>query len=465
MTIISVNPATEEVVGTYEELSNAGIDQALAKAQKAQEKWRTVPISERASKLRAAGAYLRAHRDELARLTTVEVGKPIVQAEMEVEKCAFGCDYYADNAERFLAPESIPTNLAESFVSYAPLGLILAIMPWNFPYWQTFRPMAPGLMAGNGLILKHASNVSGCALAMKRVMLEAGFPDGLMQTLLVPSSRIDRLIEDPRIRLITLTGSVKAGSQVAAKAGGLLKKTILELGGSDPFIVLPDADLALAAKTGALARNQNSGQSCIAAKRFLVHEAVADEFERRLVDAITALKVGDPLDRTTNIGPLARADLLDVLERQVQATVAEGAKIALGGKRIAGRGYFFAPTVLTGVTPAMTAFREETFGPVAAVVRVKDVEEAIHFANDSEFGLGATILTRDLELARTLAGRIESGNVFVNTMVASDPRLPLGGVKSSGYGRELSSFGIRELCNIQTVGFGPLAPPAAAPAR
>ncbi len=455
MTIQSINPATEEVMATFEEMSDAEVERALAQAQAAFEQWRTTSLTERAARLRQVAAYLRTHRDELARLATLEMGKPIVQAEAEIEKSALGCEYYAENAARFLAEEPIPTNAAESYVAYTPLGVILAVMPWNFPFWQVFRPIAPAVMAGNALVLKHSSNVPQCALAIEKVMREAGFPEGLFRTLLISGRKVERVVADPRIRLVTLTGSDDAGSQVAAVAGRHLKKTVLELGGSDPYVVLADADLDAAATTGAIARNQNSGQSCIAAKRFIVVESVADEFERRFVNAVAALKVGDPLDRTTNIGPLARDDLRDTLDRQVKATLAEGATVLLGGERRPGRGYYYSPTVLSRVTPAMVAFREETFGPVAAVIRAKDADEAIRLANDSIYGLGASLWSSDLARAQQLARRIESGQVFINGMVASDPRLPFGGVKRSGYGRELSGFGIRELVNIQTIWIGP----------
>jgi succinate-semialdehyde dehydrogenase/glutarate-semialdehyde dehydrogenase len=354
-----------------------------------------------------------------------------------------------------LADEHIPTTGQDSYVAYEPLGVIFAIMPWNFPYWQVMRPFAPAVMAGNAMVLKHASNVPQCALALERMAREAGFPEGLMRTLLVSGRRAEPIVEDSRIRLVTLTGSDEAGSRVAATAGRSLKKTVLELGGSDPYVVLADADLAAAAKTAAIARNQNSGQSCIAAKRFLVADSVADEFTSLFVQAVQALKVGDPLDRATNVGPLARDDLRDALERQLAASVERGARVATGGGRRAGKGYFFDPTVLADVTPEMAAFREETFGPMAAVIRFRDEAEAVSMANDSEYGLGAAIWSRDLEKAQRLARRIESGSVFINGMVASDPRLPFGGVKRSGYGRELSSFGIRELVNVQTIWIAP----------
>ncbi|HZQ98996.1 MAG TPA: NAD-dependent succinate-semialdehyde dehydrogenase [Chloroflexota bacterium] len=450
-TIQSINPASEEVLAEYPEMSEAELDRALAQAQAAHEKWRETSFAERRARLNEAARYLRANKAELGKLITLEMGKPIVQAEAEVEKCAFGAEWFAENAERMLQDELVQTSATKSYVAYEPLGVILAIMPWNFPFWQVVRPFAPSAMAGNAMVLKHASNVPQCALALEKMALEAGFPEGLLKTVLVSGSRTDRLIEDPRVRMVTLTGSDVAGSKVAATAGRVLKKTVLELGGSDPYIVLEDADLAAAAKVAATARNQNTGQSCIAAKRFIVVEPVADEFLKRFVDEVKALKVGDPMERDTNLGPMARDDLRVALERQLDATVKQGAKIAVGGGRVAGKGYFFQPTILSDVTSDMPAFREETFGPMAAVIRARDEQVALRLANDSEFGLGAAVWSRDVERAQRLARRIESGQVFVNGMVASDPRLPFGGVKRSGYGRELSSFGLRELVNIQTI--------------
>jgi succinate-semialdehyde dehydrogenase/glutarate-semialdehyde dehydrogenase len=395
---------------------------------------------------------LRQQKQRLAELATQEMGKPIVEAEAEVEKCAWNCDYNAEHAAAFLANESVPTNARESYVAFEPLGVVLAIMPWNFPFWQVMRFAAPALMAGNGAVLKHASNVPGCALAIEDILSRAGLP---FRTVLVPGSSVDTLIADPRIHAVTLTGSSDVGERVASAAGKHLKKQVLELGGSDPFIVLADADLDAAAATAVRARNQNNGQSCIAAKRFIVEEAVADQFTEKFAAAVKALRVGDPMLRDTNVGPLARGDLRDTLARQVDASLAGGAHAVVGGKPIAGKGYFYSPTVLDGVSEAMPAFREEVFGPVAAVIRAQDPADAVRIANDTEYGLGAALWTRDTERAKTLARQIEAGNVFINGMVASDPRLPFGGVKRSGYGRELGVFGIREFVNIQTVWIGP----------
>ncbi len=365
------------------------------------------------------------------------------------------CDYYGENAGSILKNEARESTARKSYVQYSPLGTILAIMPWNFPFWQVFRFAAPALMAGNTAILKHASNVPQCALAIEKIFSAAGFPSGAFRTLLIPGRGVRVLIEDPRVAAVTLTGSEAAGSEAASLAGRALKKTVLELGGSDPFIVLADADLDAAARTGVRARYQNAGQSCIAAKRFIVVDSAYNEFRERFVESVRALRVGDPMDRTTEIGPLARPDLLEALETQVRLSVDAGARLLLGGRRRAGRGYFFEPTVMSEVRPGMPAGREEVFGPVAALMRAADEAEAVMIANDSPFGLGASLWTRNLDLASRMAREIEAGQVFVNGMVASDPRLPFGGVKRSGYGRELSDFGIREFVNIQTVWIGP----------
>lgn len=455
MTIYSIDPATEEVTATYQEFTPTQVEDALSQVNEAFRTWRETTFNERSSLMRAAAATLRANKARYAALMTVEMGKPIVESEAEVEKCAWCCEYYADNAEHFLRSEDIATNARLSYVQFDPLGVVLAVMPWNFPFWQVFRFAAPALMAGNTGLLKHASNVPGCALAIEEVFRESGFPAGAFRTILVPGSTAEALIGDPRIQAVTLTGSEAAGMHVAAAAGKALKKTVLELGGSDPFIVLADANLEAAANTAAKARNINSGQSCIAAKRFIVVENVAQEFEERFCSAVAALHVGDPMDRATQIGPLARGDLRDALHSQVERSVAMGANVALGGSPREGRGYFYNPTVLTQVTPEMPAFVEETFGPAAAVIRARDAEEAIALANRSAYGLGSSLWTGDIEHGQQLARRIESGAVFLNGMVASDPRLPFGGVKRSGYGRELSSFGIREFVNVKTVWIGP----------
>jgi acyl-CoA reductase-like NAD-dependent aldehyde dehydrogenase len=456
--IHAVNPATEEVIGTFELSTPEQVDQALSDAQHTYRRWRLTSFTERAELMRQAASYMRDHKARLASLMTAEMGKPIVEAEAEIEKCAWNCAFYADHAERFLADEPHPSGASESYVAFTPLGTILAIMPWNFPFWQVLRFAAPTLMAGNTAILKHASNVPQCALAVAEVFEASGFPKGVFQTLLLQGSAVMPLIEDPRIAAVTLTGSDEVGSQVASAAGRVIKKTVMELGGSDPFIVLADADLDAAVATGVRSRYQNAGQSCIAAKRFIVAEEVFEAFQERFVKAVQGRRMGDPTDRATQIGPLARDDLRDSLEQQVRRSTAAGAKILTGGQRHPGRGFFFEPTVLTDVRPEMPAACEEVFGPVAALLRVRTVEEAIRVANDSPFGLGANLWTTDLARARRLARDIEAGQVFINGMVASDPRLPFGGVKRSGYGRELSVYGIREFVNIQTVWIGPAKP-------
>jgi acyl-CoA reductase-like NAD-dependent aldehyde dehydrogenase len=455
MTMQSINPATEEVLMTLEEFTPAKVNTLLDEARNTFLTWRDTTFAQRAELMKQAATYLRQHKAEFGRLITLEMGKTITEAEAEIEKCAWNCDFYADHAQRFLADEPHPSSGAQSFVAFEPLGVVLAIMPWNFPFWQVFRFAAPALMAGNTAVLKHAGNVPQCALAIERVFHECGFPEGVFRTLLIPGSAVQQVIEDPRIAAITLTGSDETGSQVAAAAGRVLKKTVLELGGSDAFIVLEDADLDAAAQMAVRARFQNAGQSCIAAKRFIVVESVADAFEQRFREAAAALSVGDPLQPETQMGPLARADLRDALERQVSESVAAGARVLTGGHTLDRPGYFYAPTILSDVRPDMPAFREETFGPVAAVVRVPDAEAAVRAANDSQYGLGGNLWTSNIERGIQLARRIETGQVFINGMTASDPRLPFGGVKRSGYGRELASYGIREFVNIQTIWVGP----------
>jgi succinate-semialdehyde dehydrogenase/glutarate-semialdehyde dehydrogenase len=451
MSIQSVNPATGEVLETFSETPEGDVDRVLERASAASLQWRTQRVTRRGDCLRAAARVLRARRAEYARTMALEMGKPVVQGEAEVDKCAWACEYYARNAETFLDPEPRATEASASYVRFEPLGPILAVMPWNFPFWQVFRFAAPALVAGNAGILKHASNVPRSALHIEGVFREAGFPEDLFRTMLVPTSLVPRIIADPRIRGVTLTGSEPAGSAVAALAGRELKKTVLELGGSDPFVVLEDADLVQAASTAAAARLVNTGQSCIAAKRFLVVEEVADRFLELFVAELAARRMGDPLARDTEIGPLARHDLRAGLHRQVEDSVKGGARLLLGGRIPEGPGAFYPPTLLDAVNAGMPAFDEETFGPVAAVTRAKDEGDAIRLANTSSFGLGASIWTADLRRAARLVPQIEAGSVFVNGLVKSDPRLPFGGVKRSGYGRELSEYGLREFVNVKTV--------------
>jgi len=451
----SINPATEEVLATFPQATPEDIERALGDTSRAFRRWRSTSFAERAALMHRAAASLRQHRDRLAGLITAEMGKPITESEAEVDKCAWNCEFYADQAERLLAEQPHPSTAAESFVEFMPLGTILAVMPWNYPLWQVIRFAAPALMAGNTAILKHASNVPQCALAVEEIFRTSGFPSGVFRTLLLPSAAAPRLIDDPRIAAVTLTGSDYAGSQVAAAAGHALKKTVLELGGSDPFIVLDDADLAAAVETGIQARYQNAGQSCIAAKRFIVVESAFGEFQERFVEAVRALRVGDPGERPTQVGPLARDDLRDTLAQQLRRSLAQGARLLTGGEHRPGRGYFFTPAVLSGVEPTMAAAREEVFGPLAALLKVRDAADAVRVANDSPYGLGANLWTNDLALARRLARELEAGFVAINGRVTSDPRLPFGGVKRSGYGRELSEYGIREFTNVQTVWVGP----------
>jgi acyl-CoA reductase-like NAD-dependent aldehyde dehydrogenase len=455
--IRSVNPATEAVLHTFEPHTPAHMEDAVGQAADAYRAWRKTSFAERARLLQAAAVYIRAHASRLAEIMTAEMGKPIVESEAEVAKCAWNCEYYAENAEEFLRDEPRRSSATESYTQYTPLGTVLAVMPWNFPFWQVFRFAAPALMAGNTAILKHASNVPQCAMAIEEVFREAGYPPGAFRSLLIASSAVRSLIEDPRIAAVTLTGSEGAGGAVASQAGRAWKKTVLELGGSDPYLILEDADIESAARVGVRARYQNTGQSCIAAKRFIIVEPVYRRFQERFVEFVRQLKIGDPTDRATQIGPLARRDLLDDLARQVGESVARGAKLTIGGQRRAGRGYYFEPTVLSDVPPDAPASCEEVFGPVAALIRARDPQDAMRIANSSPYGLGSSIWTNDLGLARRLSRDMEAGQVFINGMVASDPRLPFGGIKRSGYGRELSELGIREFVNIQTVWIGPPA--------
>jgi succinate-semialdehyde dehydrogenase/glutarate-semialdehyde dehydrogenase len=449
--ITSRNPATERVLATFEPWSAGEVDRTIDEVGDAQRQWRGLSIDERADAMRRAAAILRDRTDRYAALITAEMGKPISEARGEVAKSAFGCEHYAEHTAAYLQDRPVTTESLESYVSYAPLGVVLAIMPWNFPFWQVFRASVPILMAGNGVILKHASNVPQCALATEEVFRDAGFPEGLMRAVLVGGAESDTLIVDPRIAAITLTGSSEVGAHVAGLAAANLKKQVLELGGSDPFIVLADADLGAAARVGARARNQNSGQSCIAAKRFIVEASVVDRFTELLAEAVDALVLGDPMREETQVGPLARDDLREALERQVSESVDAGAEIITGGGARSGPGYFYNPTVIGRTTASMPVIREETFGPVAAIISASDPDEAVRIANDSPYGLGASVWTRDLGLAKHIAPTLEAGSVFVNGLVASDPRMPMGGVKRSGYGRELGDHGIWEFTNIQTV--------------
>jgi len=447
----AVDPATGELIREYLEHTEDEVARRLERADAAFRVWSVRPVPERATLLHSLAGVLRANLPSHAALMTAEMGKPIAQAEAEIEKCATTCDWFGDHAAAFLEPEPAATEAASSFVRFDPLGVVLAVMPWNFPFWQVIRCAAPALAAGNTVILKHASNVPGCALALERAFRTAGFPEGAFSTLLVPSRAVGELIAHPAVRAVSLTGSEAAGRQVAALAGASLKKTVLELGGSDAFVVLADADVEHAACQATLARTLNNGQSCIAAKRFIVEEPVAARFEDALVERMAALRVGDPRDRATQVGPLARPDLVDELEDQVQRTVTSGAALRLGGRRREGPGCFFPPTVITGVEPGMAAFDEETFGPVAPVTRARDAEHALELANRSRYGLGGSIWTGNAQRGRALAERLEAGAVFVNESVKSDPRVPFGGVKCSGYGRELAAFGLREFVNVKTV--------------
>jgi len=454
MAIASINPATGETLRTFEPLSEDQIEEKLERATETFRSCRRTPFAERARRMTQVAEILEKDRDRFGRIMTTEMGKPLVAAVGEAVKCAWACRYYAEHAERLLADEIVETNASRSYVHYQPLGPVLAVMPWNFPFWQVFRFAAPALMAGNVGLLKHASNVPQCALEIEDIFLRAGFPEGAFQTLLISSGQVRRVLDDPRIRAATLTGSEPAGSQVAAQAGRQIKKTVLELGGSDPFIVMPSADLEAAARTAVQARTINNGQSCIAAKRFIVSEQIAEEFEGRFVRGMEELRVGDPLEAETDVGPLATAEILETLDQQVRESVAAGARLLAGGRRLEQPGNYYAPTVLAGIPEQAPAYREELFGPVAALFRVRDLDGAIRLANATDFGLGASVWTRDPAERARFIDEIEAGMVFFNGMVVSDPRLPFGGVKHSGYGRELGVHGIREFVNIKTVWIG-----------
>jgi succinate-semialdehyde dehydrogenase/glutarate-semialdehyde dehydrogenase len=451
MPFVSTNPATGRRVARYPGQPSTEVEKILAQSRAALEVWRAVPLRRRAQSLRALAAGLRQRRDELASLLTTEVGKPIAQSRAEIEKCAAGCDYYAQHGPGMLGEIEVKGTTSNARVVFDPLGVVLGIMPWNFPFWQTIRAAVPAWLAGNTFLFKPAPTTAGCALALEEVVRAAGLPRGIFKTLLVEPAAIEKLIRDPRISGVTLTGSTRAGRSVAAQAGAALKPAVFELGGSDPYLVLGDADLARAADVCCYSRLINSGQSCIAAKRFIVVRSVLEKFSAMLVERFAAQKVGDPTDPATTVGPLARADLRDQLDAQVKHSVRHGARVLMGGKPIASAGFFYAPTILTNVRPGMSAFDEELFGPVAAVIAVRDVNEAVRVANDSGYGLGAAVFTRSHRTAGRIARQLEAGNVAINDFVRSDPALPFGGIKQSGYGRELAEWGARSFVNVKTI--------------
>jgi succinate-semialdehyde dehydrogenase/glutarate-semialdehyde dehydrogenase len=451
MGIASINPANGEVLKKFEGLTDAAIEEKIRRAAETFPRFRKLSFTERAVMMRKAAEILESDKAELAKLMTLEMGKTYRSAVDEAVKCAWGCRYYADNAEKFLADEVIETSASRSYIKYQPMGVILVVMPWNFPFWQVFRFIAPGLMGGNVGLLKHASNVPQCALKIEEILRRAGFPEGAFQTLLIGSDKVDKILGDDRIAAATLTGSEDAGAKVGAGAAKRIKKVVLELGGSDPFIVMPSANLEEAVTMAVKARTINNGQSCISAKRFIVAESIAERFEKEFVAKMEALKLGDPFDEKTDVGPLATPDAVESLHADVQKTVEMGGRVLTGGKAAKMPGNYYLPTVLTNVPKESPAYKEEFFGPVASVFRVKDINEAIRIANDTRFGLGASAWTNDAKEQEQFINELEAGMVFVNQMVASDPRVPFGGVKKSGYGRELSTFGIREFTNVKTV--------------
>lgn len=451
MAIATINPATGEVIKTFQALSDSEIDKKLALAVQVFKAEHKTPFSVRCERMLKAADILERDKEKFAHLMTLEMGKTYKSAVAETAKCTTACRYYAENTEKIMADEIVETGARKSFIRYLPIGPILAVMPWNFPFWQVIRFAAPALMAGNVGLLKHASNVPQCALAIESIFLEAGFPEGAFQTLLIGSGQVDALLNDPRIVAATLTGSEQAGIQVGVGAAKRIKKVVLELGGSDPFIVMPSADLDAAVSTAVQARVQNNGQSCIAAKRFIVAESIADEFERKFVGKMQSLQIGDPFDEKTELGPLATPDGVKDLDADVQKSVAAGAKLLTGGYPLQRKGNFYAPTVLTNIPKGSPAYAEELFGPVASIFRVKDQDEAIRLANDVRFGLGASAWTNDEKEQQRFINELEAGMVFINKMVASDARIPFGGVKASGHGRELSVVGIREFLNAKTV--------------
>jgi succinate-semialdehyde dehydrogenase/glutarate-semialdehyde dehydrogenase len=450
MAIESINPANGKLLRSFEPLTEEAFLEKITLAHQAFRAYAAIPIEHRALCMRKLAHLLEEETNDLAQTITLEMGKPIHASRQEIAKCATACRYYAENAARILAPEAIPTE-NQSYVRWDPLGVILAVMPWNFPFWQVFRFLAPALMAGNVGLLKHSSNVPQCALAIESLVRRAGFPRGTFQTLLIESRQVERVLSDPRIAAVTLTGSEPAGRAIAAQAGWLIKKSVLELGGSDPFIVMPSADIGTAIETAVRARLVNSGQSCIAAKRFIVHESIYAEFESGFVAGMEAMKIGDPMKESTDVGPLATAKIAEELEAQVKAATTAGARVLTGGERMLGDGNYFEPTVLVNVPRTSSVYKEELFGPVAMLFKVTSLDEAIEIANDTPFGLAASVWTRDPAEQQRLVAELECGAVFVNAMVASDPRLPFGGIKHSGYGRELSAAGMREFLNAKTV--------------
>jgi succinate-semialdehyde dehydrogenase / glutarate-semialdehyde dehydrogenase len=454
MYLKSINPTSGELIEEFSIWSNSEVEKVVSSVAAQNPLWKETDISKRASLLQRVASILRDRREPLSKLIAMEMGKPITAGQGEIEKCAWVCDYYAEHAKTFLADEEIETDAAKSLIRYQPLGTILAIMPWNFPFWQLFRFAAPALMAGNTILLKHASNVTRCAIEIEKIFIDAGFPNNIFRTLLIDTGQVSSVIESPHVSAVTLTGSEGAGRAVGSSAGKALKPSVLELGGSDPFIVLPDANIEEAARIGAMARTINAGQSCIAAKRFIIHTEVYDQFMDAFIARMKEVIVGDPLDNRTQIGPLARQDLRDDLHAQVRRSIEAGAELLLGGEVPSVPGAFYPATILANVKKGMPAYDEEIFGPVASCIRVEDEEEAIDVANDTKFGLGASIWTSNLEAADRLANRIEAGSVFINGLVKSDPRLPFGGIKASGYGRELSVHGIREFVNIKTLWIG-----------
>jgi len=448
----SINPFNQEVIQNYKEYSRNDVDTIISDADSEFNKWRQTEFDIRSKLLHNTASILKKNIEEYSNIITLEMGKPIRESRAEIEKCAWVCDYYAENGEKFLSPQEVKTDASKSYVTFQPLGVILAVMPWNFPFWQVLRFAAPTLMAGNVGILKHSSNVSGCALVIEQIFRDAGFPKNAFRTLLISNKIVSSIIENPTVKAVTLTGSTPAGKAVASKAGEMLKKTVLELGGSDPYIILKDADLKKAVNSCSISRLINTGQSCIAAKRFIVVESVLEEFQSLLIKNMKNIILGDPFNENTDIGPMARIDLRDELHQQVIKSLMLGAKLLLGRQYSDGKGAFYPPTILTDVKPGMPAFDEELFGPVAAIVPAKDENDAIALANNSVFGLGAAIFTKDIARGEKIAvEKLEAGSCFVNDFVKSDPRLPFGGIKQSGYGRELSDFGIREFVNIKTV--------------